>query len=330
MIWQSVRRASKFALVAVGLTAIGSIAVGMSVAAQTVTTGPSVMLDRYEMAPGERVVLTLDGFESRSVIIAVCGNDARRGSTDCNMPESEGLGIDLDRENTISSMPVAAPPVPCPCIIRVSSANNDEVAVAAITLSGHPVAPVVGTPGIGEPLAVSVVAEAAPDGFFGWVRSSLGGSTPYVVTVSVRNRSTELVDRVALSGSAGRTADNELTTVALVAPVLLEPGQTVSQTVVADLPAPVYGSVEWRVVASGAGPTATALDSTSHQPILLIVLTAILLVDVVIIVVRLVTRRRRNRQDPNDADNQSSFEPRDHGPTNEITEVTSTEPQLVS
>ncbi len=270
-----------------GLTVFAPVA-----RAQPVTTGPTVTLDRYEIGPGDRVVLTLDGFESRSVVISVCGNDARRGSADCNMPESEGLGIDRDRENTVSSVPVAVPPTPCPCLIRVSSATNDEVAVAAITLIGHPVAPVVGTPGVGEPLAVSVTAKAAPDGVLGWVRSSLGGATTYDVTVTVRNRSTETQDGVTLIGSAGRGADDELVALDVSDPGSIEPGQTWTEVVRADLPAPVYGAAEWRVVATGAGPATTTTQRTSHQPLLLIVVAFVFVVDLVVVVARFVRRRR--------------------------------------
>jgi hypothetical protein len=284
-------------LLIVGLTA-GALAVGHVADAQPVTTGPTVGLDRYEMAPGDRVVLTLGGFESRSVVISVCGNDARRGSTDCNMPESEGLGIDPSRKNTVSSIPVAVPPTPCPCLIRVSSATNDEVAVAAITLIGHPVAPVVGTPGIGEPLAVSITARASPDGFLGWARSSLGGATTYEVTVTVRNRSTQTQNGIVVVGSAGRDAENELVTLAVSDPGSIEPGQTWREVISADLPAPVYGRAEWRVVATGAGPATAASEPTSHQPLLLIVLMVVFVVDFVVLMARFVRRRRRRTSLP--------------------------------
>ena len=92
--------------------------------AQGITSGPIVSLDRKELEPGQRVVLNIDGFESLNVTISVCGNDARRGSVDCNMYASEGLKLDTDGTSTVIQIPVAAPPVPCPCVIRVRTARS--------------------------------------------------------------------------------------------------------------------------------------------------------------------------------------------------------------
>ena len=284
-------------LLALATAVCVALCISMPAGAQAETTGPSVALDRYEMAPTERVVLTLDGFVAGSVIISVCGNDARRGSSDCNMVESEGLRLNREGGETISSIPVAAPPVPCPCIIRVSTTGNDEVAVAAITLIGHPVAPVVGAPSLTDALAVSVSASATPDGLGGWVRSTLGGAATYEVTVKVRNRSTVSLERVAVSGSAGRDAENVLTTLELTDPGEIAPGQTWTEVVQAELPAPVYGSVEWRVDVSGVGPTVAATDSTRHTPVLLAVLVVVLLVDLALLGWRLVARRRRRKEE---------------------------------
>ncbi len=255
------------------------------------------MLDRYEMAPADRVVLTIDGFDAGSVIISVCGNDARRGATDCNMTESEGLRLNREGGETVSSIPVAAPPAPCPCIIRVSSTGNDEVAVAAIDLIGHPVAPVVGAPDLADALAVSVTAEASPEGLVGWVRSGLGGAMNYDVTVKVRNRSTVTLERIAASGSVGRDADSVLANLDLSDPGVIPPGQTWTEVVRTEVPAPVYGTVEWRVDVSGVGPTVTATESTSHTPILLMVLAIGLVIDLAVLAWRLVSRRRRRSDD---------------------------------
>lgn len=286
---------------------------GSIAGAQPVTTGPTVALDRYQMSPGDRLVLTIDGFDAGSVIISVCGNDGRRGATDCNMTESEGLRLNLDAGETVSSIPVATPPAPCPCIVRVSSTGNDEVAVAAIDLVGHPVAPVVGTPSLVDALAVSVTAEAAYGGVIGWVRSSLGGAVAYDVTVTIRNRSTVSLERIAVAGDVGRDAQNVLTSLDLSDPGVIAPGQTWTEVVRAELPAPAYGTVEWRVDVSGVGPTVTATESTRHTPVLLAVLVVVLVVDLAILLWRFVARRRRrSRHAPPDG-MPSAIDPDDDG-----------------
>lgn len=272
------------------------LALAGPVDAQSTVTGPTVALDRYEVAPGDQIVLTIDGFDAPGVTISVCGNEARRGSADCNMPESEGRGLRRDGTPTYGSLPVSAPPVPCPCVIRVSTATNDQVAVVPITIIGHPVAPVV-DPDIPQrvPLDVSIVANESTAGVGDVLRSSLGGASSYELTVTVRNRSTTAVDALSLSGFAGRNADDELITLELPDPGPIAAGQTWQETIAAELPALTLGDIEWQVTASGAGSSVQAKDTTSDLPILLMVLGVILLLDLLVLFTRLLTRRRRTR-----------------------------------
>ncbi|CAB4886736.1 unannotated protein [freshwater metagenome] len=260
-----------------------------------VTSGPVVTSDKTEINPGEFVVLTIEGFTASFVTISVCGNEARRGSADCNMVASEGMRLSLDHTPTRSQIPVAAPPVGCPCVIRVSNRTNDEIAVVPITLIGHPDAPVVNGPTINNALAVSISARAASGGLLSGLRPSLGGPTTYEVTVTVKNRSTVALNQVRLSGSAGRSSTDSLAVLALDNPGEIAPGQTWQQIVSAVVPAPSFGSVEWRVAASGAGPTISATDITHHRPLLLLLLTMLLVVIVFMLAMRYRIRRRAGR-----------------------------------
>jgi hypothetical protein len=259
-----------------------------------VTSGPTVTLDRYSLHPGEPVIVTLEGFEASAVTISVCGNRAARGSVDCNMPASEGLGLDRDGSPTVGQMPVAAPEVPCPCIIRVSTTNQDEIAVAPIELIGHPVGPIVES-GTEAPLEVSVVPRRAPHGVMARLRAAIGGPTAYDVTVSVRNRSTEDLGGVTLTGAAGRTPDEDVTSFELPPIELLRPGQTWEHTVRATIPAPVVGGFVWQVTASGAGASISAEESSRALPLGLLLLVLVLVVDLGAIVWRRVARRHRQR-----------------------------------
>ena len=263
--------------------------------AQGTTSGPVVALDRNEIDPGQRVVLNIDGFESLNVTISVCGNEARRGSVDCNMYASEGLKLDTDGTSTVIQIPVAAPPSPCPCVIRVSNRTFDEIAIAPITLIGHPVAPVVETPGQQGALDVTISANAAPPGLFSKARASMGGPATYEVTVTVKNTSTVPLPTVSLAGSVARSGD-QLATLALDDPGSIEPGRTWQQVVMAEVPGPSFGSLQWRVDASGAGPTVTAVGSTEQRPLLLIVVILFLVADVFLLAIRFVIRRRQRAQ----------------------------------
>ena len=260
--------------------------------AQGVTSGPTVTLDRKELEAGQRVVLNIDGFESMNVTISVCGNDARRGSADCNMYASEGLKLDTDGTSTVIQIPVAAPPVPCPCVIRVANRTFDEIAIAPITLIGHPTAPIVETPGQQGALDVTISARPASSGILASARASVGGPATYEVTVTVKNTSTVPVAAVSLAGSVARRND-QLATLAFDDPGLLAPGRTWQQVVTATVPGPSIGELKWEVAASGAGPTVKAAGITAQRPTLLIIVVLFLVADVFLLAIRFRIRRRQ-------------------------------------
>jgi len=254
-------------------------------------SGPTVTLDRHSMRPGERVLVTLDGFRGNAVTLSVCGNQARRGSVDCNMAASEGIRLDRDGTSTLTEVPIEAPDTTCPCLVRVSTKTFDQLAVAPIELIGHPVGPIVGSSAL-TPLEVSVSARRAPHGLIANVRSALGGPTAYDVTVSVRNRSTERLEHIVLAGAAGRSRDDDSTALELPVPGPLDPGQTWEQVVRSELPAPVLGGFVWEVTASGAGPSVTASDTTRSWPLGFVLLVLVFLGTVGAIVWRRIARHR--------------------------------------
>jgi hypothetical protein len=256
-------------------------------------SAPLVELDRYTMRPNDLVTITTAGFTQGGIFATVCGNDALRGSSDCNVAASEGIETRRDGTPDTQVMVVAAPPTSCPCVIRVASSDNTEVAFADITLIGHPVVePVFGPNRSVEPLAVSISAEPVSEGTLGWVRSSLGGPTEYSVTVTIRNRSNVDAQRVVINGAAGAAIDDIDVVLDLASPGVIARDSEWQETVRAVLPAPVFGTSVWRVDVLSGGPTVRSTDTTSHLPGLLILGIAILLLDLVLLLARLVIRRR--------------------------------------
>ena len=264
-----------------------------SVGASSSIVSPIVTVNHPRVVLGEQIRLTLDGFKAPFVSISICGNEARRGSSDCDMAASEGVHMSRTDSPTFALMPVGAPPVPCPCVVRVSSSTNDEVAVVPLVISDHPVEDVIEAANPDDPLlTVSIGTSVINDGLFGWARSNLGGSVKYQVTVTVKNLKTEPLHRVKLSGWVGRSANDQLATLALDDPGEIGPAQTWQQVVTVRVPAPTVGSFEWRVAASGAGPTVTTPLTTRHRPLLLILLLVVLIGDVAYLVMRARMRRR--------------------------------------
>jgi hypothetical protein len=289
---RTIGRLSALAALAIALAAV----VGSDALAQPVLTGPTVALDKSEAAVGDTVRVSVSGFDASYVTVSLCGNEARRGSSDCNMIGSVSVEVHHDGTETWTVLPVTTPPFGCPCAIRVFSSLNDEVGITPFTVTGHPVEPVQGGRDLNQPLvAVTVSAEAAPDGMVESMRSSLGGPATYAVTVSVKNLTTDELSKVALSGSVGRDALDEVALLELIDPGHIGPGQTSTQTVNVKLPSPTYGTFVWRATATGAGPAVTTTSEMRPRPWLLILAILALVAIVAVLIIRFLIHRRAKR-----------------------------------
>jgi hypothetical protein len=284
------------ALLLVALTG-GGVALAARLSSSTpVTTGPSVLVDQPTAKPGERVRVSVEGFEAQYVTVSICGNEARRGSPDCDLVGSKGFELQPEGQLTWTELVVTEPPAPCPCVIRVSTPLNDIVSVVPFTVVGHPVEELSG-PAPDDPLVeILVTPTPVSGGALGWVRSSLGGAADYDVTVSVHNLTNDTLRRVSLDGSVGRDEFDISTIFDLKNPGVLPGGQTSTQVVRVRLPAPAIGTFVWRVSAGGAGPTVTTLVEKRATPGLLIVLVGLLIVDIALLLTRWLTSRRARRE----------------------------------
>ena len=254
--------------------------------------GPVVEIDGASTAAtGESVEVRIGGFASSFVTISTCGNEARRGSVDCNLPSSQGLRLNSDGES-IATVVLAAPPMKCPCVIRVASESNDEVATAPVTITDQPTGPVIDPAPIADAVKLSIQVVAEHDGFGDWVRSALGGPARYAVTVAVTNTTSVTLRNVSLFGSVGRGPADELSALDVPNPGPIAAGATWTQTVHTRVPAPSIGSFRFAVTASGAGATVDASVTQRHSTPLLLGVLVFLVLDVVVIVMRMRARRK--------------------------------------
>jgi hypothetical protein len=100
---------------------------------------------------------------------------------------------------------------------------------------------------------------------------------------------------VALFGVVGRKTGGALVTLALDDPGEIAANQTWKQVVTADVPAPSFGTLHWRVAATRAGPRVTADASTERRPLLLLALTTLFVVDLSFLGIRQRMRRHARR-----------------------------------
>lgn len=297
-------RARHIAAAFAGLFCIVAPATAAASAPDAATvTGPTVSLDRPTVETDDRIVLTIDGFEARVVTIAVCGNDGLRGSTDCNNESSKGVRLDADGTSTTVQVGVARPPAPCPCIVRVFSRNNDEVATAPITITDVPTADTVAPPagiGLDDSLGVALTPEETDMGIGGSLRYALGGRGTFDVTASVKNRSNTILTGLSVTGLVTRGGDQVATfDFAILEP--LQPGTTWTQTVQVEVPAPSFGELDWAITVSRAGKTLDVTRTTDHSPWLLLVLAVVFVLDIALLMLRLITSRRARRRQEADA-----------------------------
>lgn len=258
------------------------------------TTGPAVVLDKTSAEPDEYVVLTITGFISDRVLIEFCGNEARRGSADCNLSKGEGLRLDRGADGaTIHRVPVSEPPADCPCIVRLTSRDTGELAVAPIEITGHPVGDLVDPPVVGPLVTATVSAKESPDGMMSFMRGALGGPARFEVTVTVTNTSTYTLKSARASTTFRRGPDDSWRSVEIDGPGIVIPGQTWSQSAYVTVPAPSFGEIEWQVVVNGAGPNVTASSTTTHRPVLLIIAVLLLVVLIGLLLMRVLMRRHR-------------------------------------
>ncbi len=246
--------------------------------------------------PGQRIQVIFTDWQALSATLSICGNQAGNGSSDCNMVESTGVRLRHGGdESLVHDMVVVTPPADCPCVIRAVGNDTAEVALATIDLVGHPVGAVTATDPDRAIVGVAFAAERDGSGPFGGLRSMLGGATEYTVTVEVQNLVAEPLSNLSVHGRAFRGDDTAAEFDLEPGPV--GPGQTWTGQVDVALPAPVAGTYQWEVVASGAGPVAVATSSTRSVPWLLIGLVAVLAGVLVMMLVRLgerVAARRRS------------------------------------
>lgn len=250
--------------------------------------------------PGERITVRVSGFDTEVVTVTVCGNEARRGSSDCNLPGSKAIGTAGNPAPVESDLIVVLPPTTCPCVLRATSRDGTQVAVTPIGILGHPLGPVQGQPPVSDVVELDVSAEPVDGTTLDRIRRALGGPATYELTVEVTNTSGVTLRNLVLSGSVSTDGD-EPTLIAIPKPEAIGPGDTYEVVVEHRLGALQIGETEWTATVGGAGDSVSASTTTSYDPRLLIV--AILLIAFLLLLIPLrhiVARHREQVPDVED------------------------------
>ncbi|GGV24055.1 hypothetical protein GCM10010260_75530 [Streptomyces filipinensis] len=109
--------------------------------------GPVVKLSAAQAGTGGSVTVTGTGWRSHTLLmLLVCGRATPSrgvvgGTNSC--ANGDGRAVTTDARGAFSRrLPVAEPPVPCPCVVHVATVTGAGAeSDAALKVAGHPVAP---------------------------------------------------------------------------------------------------------------------------------------------------------------------------------------------
>jgi hypothetical protein len=158
---------------------------------------------------GRRVrTVELGNWPSGVATVSVCGDDDRRGTADCDLTGAQSIGVAPDHVSTVF-LPTAPPPIGCPCVVRVSLADNSAVHTVPVDLPGVPfLRPDEVPPGPPVlPSANDVTVEAHVDEVPGEPRdralAAFAGPVDRVLVLTVHNGGATPVSSVTLTAVVG-------------------------------------------------------------------------------------------------------------------------------
>ncbi|MFJ5709464.1 hypothetical protein [Streptomyces sp. NPDC093105] len=166
---------------------------------------PAVAVSRNQAPKGGEITVSGTGWKAGALLmVLLCGQGTPEkgvigGTNSC--ANTDGRAATVDARGAFSvRLPVAAPPRPCPCVVHVSGVTGtQDVVDAALTVAGHPTAPLPDAAGDGR---LAVLTAARLDGS-GGILTWFGAPPSRTLVLTVGNLGTAPVrDPVFLVGTA--------------------------------------------------------------------------------------------------------------------------------
>jgi hypothetical protein len=270
--------------------------------------GPLVAPERPRGRPGATVLVRVEGWQPGSVVtVVLCGNDARRGSQDCDLVSGQSVHARTSRAEHVE-LPVALPPAPCPCVVRASDVASLVVVTAPFEVVGAPTAPTVGPTSAVAAIPLTVVAHLHQrrGSFLDRLRRVLGGPSHRELVLELHSTSSYPQAGVVVTAAFGRHATGGAP---LDGPdaIDLAPGERRSITIPLELEAPVHG----RYVVAGsvftAGQAVRFSATVDAAPWGLIVLALLVALAVLAAAVVALRKRQMRARRPSGGDGEHSM-----------------------
>jgi hypothetical protein len=189
---------------------------------------------------GATVRANLNGWRVPLVDVSICGDDARRGSQDCDQTGS--IGVLISRVGEGSGRMVVHPPIGCPCVIRASTPDNSLVRTAPIEVRGFPMLrPDQMYPPPGELAPANRLLVTAHLEDRASAASWFGAPTGHRLVLVLQNLGSTRLSDLSVSASVGREGKSGQP-VSMPPVAAIPPYREVRLSVPVELPWPTYGS----------------------------------------------------------------------------------------
>jgi hypothetical protein len=242
---------------------------------------------------GDRLLVQLTGWPTGVVTATVCGNAARRGSTDCDQIGGASTSVPAGGSAALI-VDVLAPPVGCPCVVRASTTNGAVARSAPITILDMPDGTDLEPTGLAASTDALSITASVSRSSVPWPQSwfpAFAGPAHHDLVLRITNHSDSEVSGLSVVGVVGhqKSDDGEPLTGA-IAPIPAH--KTRTTRVPFTLPAPVRGNYVVRGSVYGlAAPIEFSVQTSSEPWALEIVVPVVLL-----LLAQLLRRRDRRRR----------------------------------
>lgn len=271
---------------------------GPTVKAQT--QEPVIRIEQERGAAGAVTMVVVEHWPPGAMTASICGNEALRGSTDCDLEGSRDVIVPGSGTSAVP-LPRLTPPIGCPCVVRTATAAEKFVRTAPIEIPGvatltpeeRPPRPEVVLPA--SQLKVSASLESRST-FSESVIAGLGGTAKRVLVVTLRSTAPAVMTNLSWTAVVGTSPHG--TPVALPEIGILGPGTERTVEVPVDLPPATFGTFTATGHIKGLDAPVPFTAQSSHEPWGLLVAAVAVAVVLTAWVVRRRHRRRQSRSEP--------------------------------
>ncbi|WP_326765948.1 hypothetical protein OG978_16455 [Streptomyces sp. NBC_01591] len=135
---------------------------------------PVVTLSKQQAGKGGEITVKGSGWRPNALLMMlICGRSTTDrgvigGTNSC--ANAEGRAVTTDAKGAFrKKMPVAEPPVPCPCVVHVATVTGEQaVADAVFVVAGHPLAPLPKETGGGRLAVLATTRLEGDSGILTW------------------------------------------------------------------------------------------------------------------------------------------------------------------